>query len=150
MFLFEYDPNTNPLNNNDWAYALHEILHISGFALSIGTIALVDLRLLGLALTRKPSSRVLRDTAPWSLVGIVIMLITGPLIFTSDPGMYLRNGSFKFKMVALLVAIVYNFTVHRKVALASGPASGVTKLTGAVSLALWVSVVFGGLFIAFV
>jgi len=64
--------------------------------------------------------------------------------------MYLHNLSFKFKMVALLVAIVYNYTIHRKVALADGPPGAAGALTGAVSLALWVSVVFGGLFIAFV
>ena len=64
--------------------------------------------------------------------------------------MYLHNSSFKFKMVALLVAIVFNYTVQRKVALSDGPSSGAAVLTGVVSLALWISVVFGGLFIAFV
>jgi hypothetical protein len=52
-------------------------------------------------------------------------------------------------MVALLVAILYNYTVHRKVVMADA-SPGVNKLVGALSLALWVSVVAGGLFIAFV
>jgi hypothetical protein len=47
------------------------------------------------------------------------------------------------------VAILYNYTLHRRVVLADASA-GVSKLTGAISLALWVSVVAGGLFIAFV
>jgi hypothetical protein len=93
--------------------------------------------------------QLLKETGPWTLIGLVIMLISGPLIFSSDPNMYLHNSSFLFKMVALLVAIIYNYTIHRKVAL-SGASPGICKLVGVVSLALWVSVVAGGLFIAFV
>ena len=145
-----YDPATNPLNQNEWSFPLLEIIHIAGFALSIGTITLVDLRLLGLAMLRQPSSRVAKDMAPWTLIGIVIMLIAGPLIFTSDPNMYLHNPSFRFKMWALLIAIIYHYTIHRKVALAADSATVVNKLVGSVSLALWVSVVASGLFIAFV
>jgi hypothetical protein len=63
--------------------------------------------------------------------------------------MYLANGGFRFKMGALLIAILFNYTIHRKVA-RSNPSPAVGALVGGFSLALWVSVVFGGLFIAFV
>jgi len=144
-----YDPATNPLNNNEWAFPLTEIIHIAGFALSIGTIAIVDLRLLGMGMRRQSAAQLLKDTAPWTLVGLAIMLTTGPLIFSSDPLMYLANGGFRFKMGALLLAILFNYTIHRKVA-QSNPSPGVGAVVGGLSLALWVSVVFGGLFIAFV
>jgi hypothetical protein len=91
----------------------------------------------------------LKDTTPWTLVGIVAMLISGPLIFSSDPNMYLANYPFEFKMAALLLAIIFNYTIHRKVAL-SNPSPGLGKLVGGISLLLWVSVVFAGLFIAFI
>jgi hypothetical protein len=71
------------------------------------------------------------------------------LIFFSDPVMYSFNLSFRFKMGALLLAILYNYTVQRKVAL-SDAGGGAAKLAAVVSLGLWVSVVAGGLFIAFV
>jgi hypothetical protein len=147
MFL-AYDPTTNPLNNNEWAFPLLECIHIAGFTLSVGTIAIVDLSLLGFSSKQKPSV-LLRETAPWTLFGLVVMLLSGPLIFSSDPNMYLHNYSFLFKMVALLVAILYNYTVHRKVVMADA-SPGVNKVVGALSLALWISVVAGGLFIAFV
>jgi hypothetical protein len=147
--MLAYDPTTNPLNNNQWSFPLLEIIHIAGFTLSVGTIALVDLRLLGLGLLRGSSRQIAESMAPWTLVGLVIMLFSGPMIFSSDPNMYMRNSSFIFKMVALLVAIVYNYTIHWKVA-RSEPSAGIGKLVGALSLALWVSVVAGGLFIAFV
>ena len=55
MLQINYDPATNPLNNNEWAFPLFECIHIAMFAMSIGTIALVDFRLLGLALrSRSP------------------------------------------------------------------------------------------------
>ncbi|MBV9743191.1 MAG: hypothetical protein JO099_05460 [Acidobacteriia bacterium] len=147
MFLqFTYDVTKNPLNNNEWSFPLLEIIHIAAFTLSIGTIAIVDFGLLGWG--RHDAAKLLKETSLLTLIGIVIMLISGPLIFSSDPNMYLHNVSFQFKMVALLIAIIYNYTIHRKVVL-SGADPGVNKVVGAVSLALWISVVFGGLFIAF-
>ena len=145
-----YDPSTNPLNNNDWAFPLTEIIHIVGFAFSMGTIAIVDLRLMGLALPRQSAAQLLRDTAPWTLIGIALMLTSGPIIFSSDPNMYLENSMFLYKMAALFMAIAFNYTIHRKVALSDHPSALLAKLTGGISLLLWTSVVFGGLFIAFI
>ena len=144
-----YDPATNPLNNNEWSFPLLEIIHIVGFAVAIGTIFMVDLRLIGIGMRRFLPSQLSKELAPWTLGGLAAVLISGPLIWTSDPNMYLRNSSFKFKMVALLIAIIYNYTIHRTVVL-SGASPGVKKAVGVLSLALWVSVVTGGLFIAFV
>ena len=148
--MLAYDPSTNPLNNNDWAFPLTEIIHIVGFAFSMGTIAVVDLRLLGLALPKQSAAQLLKDTAPWTLIGIAIMLTSGPVIFSSDPNMYLENSMFLSKMAALLTAIVFNYTIHRKVALSAHPPPMLAKLVGGISLLLWISVVFGGLFIAFI
>jgi hypothetical protein len=149
MFLaLAYDPTTNPLNNNEWSFPLLEIIHIAAFTLSIGTIAIVDFGLLGWGKRGDPA-QLLKETSSLTLIGLVIMLITGPLIFSSDPFMYLHNSSFVFKMWALLIAIIYNYTIHRKVVL-SGASPGVNKAVGIISLMLWVSVVAGGLFIAFV
>lgn len=148
MFLqFTYDVTKNPLNNNEWSFPLLEIIHIAAFTLSIGTIAIVDFGLIGWG--KHDAAKTLKETSTLTLIGLVIMLISGPLIFTSDPNMYLRNSSFVFKMWALLIAIIYNYTIHRKVVL-SGATPGVNKAVGLISLALWISVVFGGLFIAFV
>jgi hypothetical protein len=143
-----FDPSTNPLNNNEWSFPLLEIIHIVGFAVAIGSIFMVDLRLIGVGMRRQLSSQLAKDLAPWTLGGFVAVLMSGPLIWSSDPNMYLNNGAFRFKMGALIVALLYQYTVHRKVA-GSDPSVGVGALVGIVSVALWVSVVAGGLFIAF-
>jgi hypothetical protein len=138
------------LNSADWPFPLAECFHIPAFALSIGTIALVDLRLLGVALRRETSAKLLRDTEPWTLVGLVIVILSGTLLFLSQTGIYLVNSSFYFKIGCLLVAIVYNFTIHRKIAASPNVSPGVAKVVAIVSLLLWFGVVFGGVFIAFV
>ena len=144
-----YDPATNPLNNYESAGALLEVIHIVGFALAIGTIFMVDLRLMGAGLRRRSPSQLSKDLAPWTLGGLAAVLISGPLIWSSDPNMYLNNSSFRFKMGVLLIALLYQYTVHRKVA-ASDPSPMEGALVATVSIALWVSVVAAGLFIAFV
>jgi len=143
-----YDPATNPLNNNEWSFPLLEIIHIVGFAIAMGTIFMVDLRLMGIGMRRQSSSQLSKDLAPWTLGGLAAVLISGPLIFSSDPNMYMNNTSFQLKMGALLIALLYQYTIHRKVAF-SDPSPMVGALTGIVSVALWVSVVAGAIFIAF-
>jgi hypothetical protein len=144
-----YDLNANPLNSNEWAFPLTECFHITAFALSIGTIALVDLRLLGLAMRHQTPGQLLKDTSVWTLAGFIIVIFSGLLIFSSDPIHYLYNGAFRYKMTALTLGIVYNYTIHRKTAL-SDPSPAADKVVAIVSILLWISIVFSGLWIAFI
>jgi hypothetical protein len=130
-----YDPNTYPLNNDDWSFPLMEILHIAGFALSIGTICVVDMRLLGIGILHEAPSQALKDTAPWSLAGLLIVPVTGFAIFFSDPVMYLHNQSFRFKVTVLTAAIIYNYTIRRWAA-RSGPSGAMAASIGAAVLLL--------------
>lgn len=133
------------LNNNDWAFALAECFHIVFFAVAIGTIMIVDLNLLGLAFPRKSSAKLLHDTWAYTLIGLAVTVLAGMALFLTDPRMYYFSAWFRFKAIALLVAITYNYTVHYKVA-SSSPSPGVGIVVGAISVLLWVSVITGGLF----
>jgi hypothetical protein len=146
--LFVYDPATNPLNNNEWAFPFFECIHIASFAMSVGTIALVDLRLLGLGMRHQTAAQLVKDTMLWTLAGLIIVISSGLVIFTSDPLRYYYSPAFRLKIICLLIAIIYNYTIHRKVASSKSPPL-VAKLVGAVSLLLWVTIVFAGLFYAF-
>jgi hypothetical protein len=77
------------------------------------------------------------------------MLLSGPAMFSSDPDLYYFNSAFQIKMVALLLAIVFHYTVHRKVA-AQDPSGGSAKLVACISLTLWMSIILCGIFIGFV
>src|ERR1700683_4654329 len=137
-----YDLNANPLNSNEWAFPLTECFHITSSALSIGMIALVDLRLLGLAFKRQTAGQLVKDTGLWTLAGLIIVIISGLLIFSSDPIMYIHNEAFVFKVSMLGVAIIYNYTIHRKVAM-SDLSLTIGRITGLFSLLMWISVAFG-------
>jgi hypothetical protein len=144
-----YDAAAYPLNQNEWSFPVCEVFHIVSFAITISTVAMVDLRMLGIGFMKKSTSAMLKDTSLWTLLGLVVVLISGPLIFFSDPIMYLYNLGFRFKITMLLIAILWNYTIHRKVAM-SDSSGALATLTAVISLGLWVSVVFGGIFIAFV
>ena len=144
--LLQSNAISDVLNNTEWAFPLAECFHIVFFAVAIGTIMIVDLRLLGLAFPRKTSAKLLQDTWAYTLIGLAVTVLAGMALFLSDPRMYYFSPWFRFKATALLVAIVYNYTVHYKVA-SSSPSQVVGVVVGAISVLLWVSVVVGGLFV---
>src|SRR5258708_1409545 len=131
---------SNPLNESALTFPVLECIHILGFAFSIGTIAMVDFRLLDLSMTRQTPSQIARGVAPWTLFGLAVMLLSGPMLFISDPDMYYLNRSFQIKMVFLVLAIVFNYTLHRKAALADAHGSR-AKVIACVSLVLWTGVI---------
>jgi hypothetical protein len=149
MLLLQISSIADALNSSEWVFPIAECFHITAFAWSIGMIAAVDYRLLGFGIKHAKPSEVLRDTAPWTLLGLAVVLLSGPLLFLSDVRMYLHNPSFVFKMYALAAAILFNYTIHRKVAQSDSSSQAVRIVTAVVSLLLWISVVFGGLFLAF-
>lgn len=149
MPFYGFDPANYWLNTNEWSFPVTEVLHIIGFVLLIGTIVIVDLRLLGAGMKRQTPAQLVQDTARWTLLGLILILITGPLIFFSDPVLYLYNESFRFKITMLILSIIFNWTIHRKVANMENPGT-LGPVIGAVSMLMWASIVFGGIFIAFV
>lgn len=137
------------MNNNEWAFPIVQSLHFMGFALSIGTIAIVDFRLLGFGMRRQKAAELAADLNRWTCAGIALMLTTGPLMFATDAVAYHVNPSFQFKMVCLMLALLFHFTIHRRAVRPDVPPIA-AKLAGAMSLLLWTAVVAGGRFIAFI
>lgn len=148
LLLLQTSSISDGLNSSEWILALTECFHIAAFAWSIGMIAAVDYKLLGFGIQHSKPCEVLRGTDTWTILGLAVVLLSGPVLFLSDLRMYVHNRAFVFKMCALAAAILFNYTIHRKVAQSDG-SHGVRIATAIVSLVLWLSVVFGGLFIAF-
>ena len=137
----------NPLSTSPSLFPILECFHIAGFALSIGMTALVDFRLLGFGLQKQTPAEITRALEWWTLAGLIVALFSGLLIFSTDPDMYYLNWSFLIKMACLVLAVAFNYTIHRQAVSGSlSPPAG--RLVACVSLALWVSVIFGGIFIA--
>jgi hypothetical protein len=122
-----------------------ESIHLVGVTLLLGTIAIVDLRLLGLGFRHLKVPVVAEAMAPWTSGGMVTVAITGPLLFAWDSSRYLKNPAFLLKMVLLAVALGVHFTIQRQV-LRDNAKRG--KLAAILSLLLWSSVVLAGRAIA--
>jgi hypothetical protein len=137
------------LNDTEWAFPLAECVHIGGFAIGVGSIALVDFRMLNLGLRQETTARILRYTELWTIIALVFVVFSGAMLFVSQTGVYLVNQIFPIKMYVLLAALIYNFTIHRKVATMEKPPPALSKTVAIISLLLWVAVVFGGIFTGF-
>jgi hypothetical protein len=137
------------LNNSEWAFPLAECVHIGGFAIGVGSIALVDFRMLNLGLRHESAAGVLRDTELWTVVALIFVIFSGFILFISQTSVYRVNPIFPIKMYVLLAALIYNFTIHRKVATMKNPPAALSKFVASISLLLWVAVVFGGIFTGF-
>jgi len=85
----------------------------------------------------------------WSVIALLFVVFSGIALFLSQTEIYRVNLIFPIKMYVLAAAVIYNFTVHRKVATMENPPPVLSKIVAMVSLLLWVSVVFGGIFTGF-
>ena len=137
------------LNETDWAFALAECIHIGAMAIAVGSIALVDFRMLNIGLRRETTAQILAYTELWTIVALVFGGFSGGLLFVSQVRIYLVNPIFPIKMYLLAAAVVYNFTIHRKVATIDDPSPALSKVVAGLSLLLWVLIVFGGIFTGF-
>ena len=143
------------IKESPWAFPMIESLHVIAIALVVGTIATVDLRLLGLASMRRAYTELSRDVLPWTWGAFALAAMTGGLMFISQPVAYFDNTAFRIKLLLLLFAggnmLVFQLITHRGVAkwdrATTVPLPGM--LAGGLSLAFWITVVFFGRRIGF-
>ena len=134
----------NPLNQYSSAFPILECVHVLGIACGVGTAALVNLRLLGIGLTQNSAGQLWKNVMPWTLSGLTLAIFSGLMLFSIDPEMYYVNDAFRFKMLFLLIAIAFYFTMVRK-----ATAGGKSSIVACFSLGLWALVPLGGIFIRF-
>jgi hypothetical protein len=134
-----------------WLFPVIEVLHLLGLAVIGGAVLLVDMRLLGLGLRHQPVSQIARDAQPWLIGSLLVMVTSGSLLFTSEAVKCYYHDAFWVKMTSLFLAIMFTFTIRRKVAMAEpGRVRPLwSKLVALLSVALWSGVGIGGRWIGF-
>ncbi len=139
------------IRNSQWLFPVIESVHLLALVLIAGSVLVVDMRLLGLGLRRQPVALVAHDAQPWLIGGLVVMLPTGILLFLAEAIKCYYSLAFSVKMTSLFLALVFTFTVRRKVALADESRIQPVwrKLVAVVSVALWSGVGIGGRWIGF-
>jgi hypothetical protein len=132
-----------------------EAVHVMALSVVFGTIMIVDLRLLGFASTHRPFARMSSELLRITWGAFAVAALTGTLMFMTNARVYSGNTSFRVKMVLLLLAglnmAFFHLTAGRSVARwgKERSAPGIGRTTAALSLSLWVAIIFAGRVIGF-
>ena len=140
---------------SSWAFPTIETVHVIAIVTVVGSIAVMDLRLIGAASKQIAVTELSRDTLPWTWGAFVIAMISGSLLFISKATTYMVNPFFLWKMVLIVLAGInmaaFHFFTWRSVdkwdTTPQVPMAG--KIAGGLSLLLWVLVVFVARWIGF-
>src|SRR4030095_10538865 len=138
------------IRNSRIYFPIIETFHLLALTLLFGAVIILNLRLCGIIMKNQPTWQVAQDLAPWAFWSLVVILVSGVLLFLSEALKCYASVPFQVKMVFLFSALVFHFTIHLKVARAErdpGLISGI--LVGTISLLLWFGVGLGGRAIGF-
>jgi hypothetical protein len=138
-----------------FVFPLLESAHVIGLALVFGTIAVIDLRLLGVASTERSFQRMASDIMKWTWAAFALTALTGLLMFMTNALVYFHNFYFRIKIALLVLAglnmLVFELTaartIHRWDQAPSAPPIG--RAVATLSLVLWIAVIFAGRIIGF-
>ena len=127
-----------------------ESIHVITAAFVLGSILMVDLRLLGLAARHHPVSRVTKEVVPWTLGACAFSVLTGLGMFITRASFYVDNRAFQIKMALLVLAginmAVFHLVTARGIArwdtATATPAA--SRFAGAFSLLLWIGIMLAG------
>jgi hypothetical protein len=152
---FEGSALADNIRENDVLFPLIESVHVVSICLVVGSILVVDLRLLGLASINRPVSRVTNGILPLTWSAFAVAVASGSLLFISNATKYLENGYFVAKILLICAAglnmVVFHFISARDLPKwekeKTLPFSA--RLAGGLSILLWVSVVTCGRWIGF-
>lgn len=127
------------------------VFHLFGLILLLGGVVFLSLRLMGLVQRATPTAVLARPVYPVMTVGAVLMIVTGGLIFAGGAEAYFAGTWFRLKMVLLVAAVLFNFTLFRSAVFADEGRFGqsMNVMVGFVALLLWFGVGWAGRAIAY-
>lgn len=154
QWLYDSDIGT-AIRESIWIFPIIETIHVLSLALLVGTVALVDLRLLGLILKRQPVTNVTRQILPLTWCGFAVCIGSGLLLFWAEAAKMYANPAFRVKLVMLLLVglnpLVFHTTIYRRVA--AWNEDVITpfraRFAAFLSLTLWAGIVVAGRAIAY-
>ena len=140
------------IRNSTYVFAGVETIHIIAVALMLGSIATMDLRLLGLGMKRQPVPQLARHLSPFMWGGFWVVVITGVPLFMAEALKCFGNAVFAPKMMIFFAAILLSLTVHRKMENSDEARTSpwLRKPVAVLSMVMWLAVAAGGRSIAFV
>jgi uncharacterized protein DUF6644 len=152
----ESTPPAIAISESSWLFPGIESVHVLAIALVVGSITMVDLRLLDINLRERPVGELIAEVLPWTWTSFAVALFSGALLFSSNATHYWSTVPFRAKMLLLALAginmLAYHATIHRSVDLwgRRPHTPRAAKISGGLSLGLWIGVVTLGRWIGFV
>jgi hypothetical protein len=139
------------IRESTWLFPLIEAFHLVGLGLTVGAVLIVNLRLLGMGLNRQPVAELWAGVQPWLIGSLVLMFVSGTLLFLSESIKCYYNVAFWVKMGSLLLVLLLTFTVQRRLINTSAVHDRplLARSVALVSLGLWFGVAWGGRWIGF-
>jgi hypothetical protein len=98
----------------------------------------------GVAMTSRPVPEVAGELWNWTLFGLTLQMGSGLMLFMSEAVRWYHSGPFLAKMTFLFLAILFHFTIYRRVTRRNDLRPAAYRLTGALALSLWFSVGLAG------
>ena len=133
-----------------WLFPVIEAVHLLGLCVLGGAILVLDLRMLGAGLRNTPIGQLARDAKPWLVGSVIVMLLTGIALFSSEAIKCYYNTSFWVKITTLPFALLFTFAVRQRIAQAAGSETTArTRLVALASMAMWFTVAAAGRWIGF-
>ena len=143
-------PLSQYIRESEWAFPTLESLHVIALTIVFGTIAVVDLRLCGLASTNRRFTEMADELLPWTWGAFVFAVIFGSLLFISHALIYFNNTAFRLKFVFMFFAavnmLIFELVTRRKVGQwdLGSKIPPAARLAGALSLIFWIGSVYLG------
>jgi hypothetical protein len=139
------------IRDSVWLFPFIEAFHLLALAVIGGAVLLVDFRLLGLGLKRQPVAMLAKDAQPFLVGSLLVMIASGVPLFLSEAIKCYYSFAFWTKMTALALAILFTFTIRRRVTLADETRVGPmwSRVVAMTSITLWSLVGWGGRWIGF-
>ena len=138
------------MTDSTWLFGAVESLHVIALTLVFGSIALVDLHLLGLVERQRETNVLIRRLLPLTWGGFALAAVTGTTLIFANPSGYFANFFFRGKIVALALAgvnvLVFHYFVQPR---NTAPGALAPRLSGGISLLLWLTIVSFGRWIGF-
>ena len=134
------------LNGTAWTAALLEIVHYFSMFILVGSMLIVDLRVLGLAMRRQGATELAARLFPWIWISLALNFLSGFFMFAGSATSYYRNDIFYDKLGVILLSIVANVIVQQNVRQwTERPAVPAwAKLIALLSIGLWIGAIIAG------
>lgn len=148
-------PASALIQGTSWVIPGVQSVHLIAIAIVMSSALMVILRVLGMVMRDEPVATVTSRFFPWIWYSLIVLLVSGAILITGEPGRSLTNSLFQLKMLMLLGVIACTFTLQQplKVDADFWDASVATRtgarLIAVLSLGLWSCIVFAGRWIAY-